>query len=257
MRLARGPLAHADQDDALADRHHVAALDGGQTVVLGRVAPPDVDLAGEVGMELVDRRGEDRLLVARGPVQRIERHAAVDPAGGVARVERVRQRRQQVLGGAGGLARSLERLAADLFGHFLCREAADQRLRESTVVHALQITAQLVDEAESDGVRHDLLVEDPLLALGHRHGLGEQIVHLDHFDAAVAHLLHEVEVVALGVLHPQHVVEQQRVAVARREALVGAARRAHHHLAQLADLRMNSELDLFGVRHDVLRSMLV
>ena len=112
--LARGALAHADQDVALADRHHVAALDRGEAVVLGRVAPPDVDLAGEVGVELVDRRGEDRLLVARGPVQRVQRHAAVDPAGRVARVERVRQRRQQVLGGARGLARDLERLAADL-----------------------------------------------------------------------------------------------------------------------------------------------
>jgi hypothetical protein len=39
-------------------------------------------------------------------------------------------------------------------------------------------------------------------------------VHLDDLDAAVAHLHHEVEVVALGVLDPQHVVEQQLVAVA-------------------------------------------
>ena len=98
---------------------------------------------------------------------------------------------------------------------------------------------------EADLVRHDLVVEDPLLAFGHRHGLGEQVVHLDDVDAAVAHLLHEVEVVALGVLDPQHVVEQQRVAVAdgvrRWWARPG---RAHHHLAQLADLGVDAEFAL-------------
>ena len=33
-RLARGALAHADQHVALADRHHVAALERGQAMVL-------------------------------------------------------------------------------------------------------------------------------------------------------------------------------------------------------------------------------
>ena len=69
----------------------------------------------------------------------------------------------------------------------------------------------------------------------------EQVVHLDDVDAAVAHLLDELEVVALGVLDPQHVVEEQRVAVRGREPLVGAARRAHHHLAELADLGVDAE----------------
>ena len=91
------------------------------------------------------------------------------------------------------------------------------------VVEALEVAAQLVDEAEADLVRHDLVVEDPLLALGHRHGLGEQVVHLDDVDAAVAHLGDEVEVVALGVFDPEHVVEQQPVAVGGREALVCAS----------------------------------
>ena len=45
-------------------------------------------------------------------------------------------------------------------------------------------------------------------------------VAVDDLDPAVPELLHEVGVVALRVLHPQHVVEEQRVAVARREAFV-------------------------------------
>ncbi len=66
-------------------------------------------------------------------------------------------------------------------------------------------------------------------------------MHLDHLDAAVAHLGDEVEMVALGVVDPQHVVEQEVVAIARREALVRASRRADHHLAKLADFRVNAE----------------
>ncbi len=247
-RLARRALAHADQDVALADRHDVAALQRREAVVLGRVAPPDVDLAGEVRMELVDRRGEDRLLVPRRPVQRVERHAAVDPARRVARVQRVRQRRQQVFGGAGRFLDDLERLAAVRFGEVVRRQAADQRLGELAVVQALEVAAQLVDEAQAHLVGHDLVVEDPLLALGHRHRLGQQVVHFHHLDAAVAHLGDEVEVVALGVLDPQHVVEQQLVAVGRRQARVRHPGRADHHLAQLADFRVHAELHLLLAR---------
>ncbi len=74
-------------------------------------------------------------------------------------------------------------------------------------------------------------------------------MHLDHFDAAVAHLGDEVEMIALGVLDPQHVVEQEVVAIARRQPLVGAARRARHHQPKLADFRMNAER-LGLIRHD-------
>ena len=109
---------------------------------------------------------------------------------------------------------TLQRLAADRLREVVGRQAADQRFGELAVVQALEVAAQLVDEAEAHLVRHDLVVEDPLLAFGNGHGLGQQVVHLDHFDAAVAHLGDEVEVVALGVLDPQHVVEQQLVAVA-------------------------------------------
>ena len=63
-----------------------------------------------------------------------------------------------------------------------------------------------------------------VLASGYLHGLGQQVVQLDDLDVSVAHLVHEVEVVAAGVLHPQHVVEQQVVAVGRRESLVRQAR---------------------------------
>ena len=134
-------------------------------------------------------------------------------------------------------------------GKLLGREAADQRLGEVAGGEAVEVAPDLVDQAEAHLVRHDLVVEDPLLRLGDRDRLGQQIVHLDHVDAAVAHLLDEVEVIALGVLDPEHVVEQQRVAVAGRQPLVRPPRRADHHLAQLADLGVDAELDLLGGCH--------
>jgi len=56
--------------------------------------------------------------------------------------------------------------------------------------------------------------------------------------------LYEIEVIALGDVDPQHVVEQEGIAIAGREALVRTAGRAHHHLAELADLRVDAVLDL-------------
>ena len=58
--------------------------------------------------------------------------------------------------------------------------------------------------------------------------LGEQIVQLEHLDAALAHLQHEVVVILLRFVHPQHVVEQQIGAIARRQPLVRQARAADH-----------------------------
>ena len=52
--------------------------------------------------------------MAGRPVQRVERAATIDPAGGVTRVERVGQRRQQVFDFACRFPDGLQRLAADL-----------------------------------------------------------------------------------------------------------------------------------------------
>ena len=92
----RGPLTHADDDDPLADRHHVAALEGGHAVVARDavgVAEPDVELlVGERRVEPVDRRGEQGLLTPRRPVHRVQRDAPEDPRGVVAHELRVGQR---------------------------------------------------------------------------------------------------------------------------------------------------------------------
>ena len=136
------------------------------------------------------------------------------------------------------------------FREVLGRQPADQGFRQLTVGQAFEVAANFVDEAEPDLVRDHLVVQDPFLGFGDRHCLCQQIVHLDDLDPAVAHLLHKVEMVALGGLDPDHVVEQQLVAVARRQPLVGAPRRANHHLAQLADLGVHAVGCALGICHD-------
>ena len=95
----------------------------------------------------------------------------------------------------------------------------------------------LVAQARADQVVGDLAVEDPVTALGHGDHVGQQVVQFEHLDAAVAHLGDEVEVVALGLLHPDDVVEEQVVAGVRGEPLVGESRRADQHSSQPARLR--------------------
>jgi hypothetical protein len=62
--------------------------------------------------------------------------------------------------------------------------------------------SDFVDETEPYLIRHDLVVEYPLPGFSDRNGLGEQVVHLDDVDAAVAHFGDEVEMVALGDVDP-------------------------------------------------------
>jgi len=85
-------------------------------MVSQRVTPPDIHPSCEVRVEFVDRGGKDRLLMPRRPEQRVEGDAAIDPAGGVARIERVGKRRQQVFGDADRVADQRQRLATDLLG---------------------------------------------------------------------------------------------------------------------------------------------
>ena len=79
-------------------------------------------------------------------------------------------------------------------------------------------------------------------AFGVLQGLGQQVVQLEHLDAALLHLEHEIVVILLCFVDPDHIVEQQIVAIAGRQALMGERWPADHDGPQLADLRMNADL---------------
>jgi hypothetical protein len=56
--------------------------------------------------------------------------------------------------------------------------------------------------------------------------------------------------VTFGGLDPDHVVEQQLVAIGRGQTLMGAPWRADHHFTQLSYFGMNAEGCALGIRHD-------
>jgi hypothetical protein len=82
-------------------------------------------------------------------------------------------------------------------------------------------------------------------ASGDGDDVGQQVVHFQHIDAALAHFGDEVEVVALGLSHPEHVIEQQFVAVVRGQPLMGQTWGAHHDFAQFAGFGMDAVLNFF------------
>ena len=143
--LPRGPLAHPDQHDAVARHQHVTALDGGHAPGQFGIAPPHGG-SDEVRVELVDGLHQQRLVVAGRPEQRVECHAAVDPAGGVAGVERVGQRRHQVLGHPGLFAGQRPVARGHVAGQVAGGHAADQELGEPARFQRVEVGARLVDE---------------------------------------------------------------------------------------------------------------
>ncbi|MCY1415122.1 hypothetical protein D9M71_305910 [compost metagenome] len=245
--LVRGALAHTDQDHAVANRHDVTAFEGGGTVILVRVTVPDLEVGvGELGVELVDGGGQQGLLAARRPVHRVEGDATIDPAGGIAGELGVGQRRQDEAGVAQVVVVHLDHLGAFALRQVLASHATDQELGQVARLKAFEPAAHFVGQAHADGVGGDLAVEDPLQGLFVLHDVGQQVVHLQHIHAALAHLGDEVEMVALGLVDPDHVVEQQLVTVARCQALVRQARRANHHFAQFAGFGVDTVLLFFS-----------
>ena len=226
-RLAGAALAHADQHDAVADGMHVAALEGGQAPVLLGIAPPDRSTPTKSGWKLVDRLHEQGLVVPGGPVERVEGHAAVDPAGGVAGVEGVGQRRhagtrgtpvrlagQREVAGR-GRRRAGRRWTARRSGN----SASSPRLER------VEEGAGVGDQAEPDLVGDDLAVEQP------RPRLGDAPASRPAGRAARRTSTPRSRILVMkstwsrwAFSHPHHVVEQQVVAVGRGQPLVREAR---------------------------------
>ncbi|MNH05872.1 hypothetical protein D3C79_652210 [compost metagenome] len=245
--LARGALTHADEHDAIADRHHITAFERGIAMVLVRVAIPHLEVGlGERLVELVDGGGQQGFLATRRPVHRVQRHAAVDPAGGVAGELGVGQRWQDEAGVAQVVVVHLHDFGAFALRQVLACHAADQEFGQVAWLQAFEPAAHFVGQAYADGVRGDLAVEDPLEGLFVLHDIGQQVVHLQHIHTTLAHLGDEVEMVTLGLVDPDHIVEQQFITVARRQALVRQARGANHHFAQFAGFGVDTVLLFFS-----------
>ena len=107
-----------------------------------------------------------------------------------------------------------------------------------SVIHAVSSRAKIVVTSSGRSLRS----QHPLARPAVRERLGEQLVEEQHLDAALAHQVDErVELLARAA-HPDDVVEQQLVAVRRRQPLVREVRAVDDDAAQRPDLRGDAEV---------------
>lgn len=125
-------------------------------------------------------------------------------------------------------------------GEVVQAEPADEVSGEGCAVELVEELAGRSDQTDADGVRDHESVEQPCTGAGHVDRLGEHFVQLEHLDAAIREFVPEIEVIALGLLDPEHVVEEQVVGVGRCEPLVGESRCGDQHFAQSSDLGVHS-----------------
>src|SRR5699024_11590170 len=81
--LARGAFAHPNKNDTVAHGHDVATLNSCSPPFLLGVSPPH-GRALKVRGKLVDSFHEQCLVMPRGPIKRIQRYSAVNPAASIA-----------------------------------------------------------------------------------------------------------------------------------------------------------------------------
>ena len=175
-------------------------------------------------MVAVDGQHIEGFAPAGRPVHRVDRHAVVDPAGGIALEERVRHRWDDKIAGLVQY-RDRSRAQGDLsepgqvktqFHHLGSRQAADQMLGQHIGLQFPQELAHLVHQRPAHGVLGGDQVDDILTGfVGGRQRFAKQIQVQVDLDAAIAHGLDKLVVLPLGALHPQHIVEQQLVMIGR------------------------------------------
>ena len=104
--------------------------------------------------------------------------------------------------------------------------------------HLAQPLPQRLGEHHRHVLGPDAPREQPVARLGVLERLREQLVEQQYLHAAIAHQVDEGVVLLAGPPHPDHVVEEQLVAVGRRQPLLREIGPVHHHGAELPDLRM-------------------
>ena len=191
-------------------------------------------LAREQRVVAVDRVEVDRLAAARRLRHLVDGHAAVHPRRRVAREEVIRKRREHEAVERGGLRG--KRAARER--QLVVGDAADQPLGELSA----RQRAEPLARPRGRGVGpSDRLVgralEDQVAGRRDVERLAEQLVQVEHLDAALDKCVRERVVLLPGAPHPEHVVEQQLVLVPRRKPLQLQVRPVENHPAQAADLR--------------------
>ena len=179
-----------------------------------------------------------------GPVERVQGHSAVEPAGRVPGVEGVRQWRQQILAHAGPSRARASILAADKSSG--SSEVARPPIRDSASVRDPRGSSRWLRVSSTSpsptSVGGDLIVEDPLSSPRARRGSlrgGHAARALRRRGRAGRRTKSEWSRLAFS--HPQHVVEQQLVAVVTGSGAGGRVRERREDLAEGADFGVDAE----------------
>ena len=240
---------------AVADRHHVAALERGKPEV-GRLEPavgalgrvPELELAPrEHRVRPVDGGDVVGLPPACRPEHRVDRDAAVDPARRVAGEQRVRA-------AAGARTALVSSSAAPISD--VPATAARSSPDSATVSPPIEVLGQLVRlevRQQRPGPRRPATSRPctPTTTSSMSRSRPSSLAASASASRSCRRNTStprsrmrgdELVVLVLRALDPEHVVEQQLVVVRRREALQAQVRSVDHDLAQLAHLRVHTEL---------------
>ena len=85
------------------------------------------------------------------------------------------------------------------------------------------------------------MIQHPIARFGNVQRLGQQIVDVQYLDTLAPHRACKDIVIFLGLLDPEHVVEQQCVTIGGRQPLVRQTRRADDHAPELAGFGMDAK----------------
>jgi hypothetical protein len=120
-------------------------------------------------------------------------------------------------------------------------DAADQQFGQRARLDLLGQRAQRPGQRGTDQFGGAHAVQDEFARLREREGLGQQHVEVVDLDAAVAQHLGEYVVLLAGLGGPQHVVEEQFVAVRGCQSAQFQAGAVHDGLAQLSDFGSDAQ----------------
>jgi hypothetical protein len=100
-------------------------------------------------------------------------------------------------------------------------------------LHPPQRGTNLVHQGDADRVlrRRQLDQPAPALVTGGQ-SLGEEVTEQEDLYPALTHPGHELVVLVLRALYPEHVIEQELIVVGRGHPLEAELRPVDHHLAQ-------------------------
>src|SRR5690606_12305293 len=154
---------------AVANRHDIAPLQCGQTIIRVWISPPDRE-AGilEIRMEFVDGSDVDRLQLACVPAHGIQRYPAIDPACCVTGEKMIGQRRQDEI-----LRSEYRRYNTFfLYWQFRLAHSPHQDGRERIGVDLHQHGSEIMSNADTNRVVVDPSFQEPPAGFDILHGFG-------------------------------------------------------------------------------------